>query len=1116
MQGSRVHLVLLDGSEFEGVCKTYTATRATLREARRITPGNSGSSPVIRELVVPAADVVSMSARSVEAVPTTKTSDSHGFKTDTAISGGSGFGQQRVLQKWTPSADDQGVALSLDDAPSGHWDQFAANESLFGVKTDFKEEIYTTVVDKSDPNFRKREAEAARLAAEIERAPAYNRHVVEERGLAVDDGDLGEEERYSSVIRQDARTGGRGGASSASAGARRPPPARADSAGSQRAGSQDVRNDPKFGAPQRAQEPAQSPTQPASQQQQQQKQQQQQQQATTTQPLRPPAQAQPSAAQAQAQAQAQTPYTQSLPRPSLESRDPAAAKSKAVVATAAASRPQSTSGGIKFAEIMEKNATPANAVGATQQVEELAKSFRDFAGGERKHLLERKHQIMMMQKDGIISDFKQFSSSLKLPRPMPSDIKKMLHKDGDEAKDASPGSGSSPSSAGSGVSPPAAAQKAASAAQAPSAKQQQQQQQQQSASQQAQARPPSAASPTATKAPSSKPPTPAPVPASPDVGSRQPGAPTKGANKTDATKQPTRKQSQQNQQQAQQQAQQPRPQAQSAKEPKETKAAKHDGPTSDASGAGGEAEPAAAGAELAPATGTTTTGVSAGPTNITKAGFKFNVSASEFTPSSGTSAPPSQAPRQSPDSKGAYFQSKRGGKPGQFSGRSYGSKPYQPKGSPKPGSFGYDEGYQPGMEQYQQGYAMYPPQAYMRPPMGMRQHQYQPGVPPMAIPPGPGGPAFMGPPPGAMFPPQMMHPDPTGAGAMRGPRPGFMPPQPMYPAPHVMPYPPEMMAAYPQSMMMPTSQMAWMPDGTPVMPDGTPMMPEMVTTPVEGEYLQSDPHQQVPQQHSPQSHAPPQHFSAQFRAALGACSALAAAARPAVPVACTTAALCAASLSAVRFQSTEAPQRIRPAFHHKLPEPLATHAIETMRLSVRGNQPDARHLYLYNLYKHMLEARLAFLVQNFHMTAKEYNQTKLALRKIGFNTILVRNRIFEAASRGVYGKTELARIGKLAQGPTLLIFSDLSDAEAPNLIRDFAKTIKPNKKMLLVGGKIDSMLVTADTFASVLQLPTLAHLRAELVGLLEMPAQRIVGTLSQTPSALLATLQQHQNQIKGE
>nr|KAJ3420366.1 hypothetical protein HK105_005751 [Polyrhizophydium stewartii] len=820
MQGSRVHLVLLDGSEFEGVCKTYTATRATLREARRITPGNSGSSPVIRELVVPAADVVSMSARSVEAVPTTKTSDSHGFKTDTAISGGSGFGQQRVLQKWTPSADDQGVALSLDDAPSGHWDQFAANESLFGVKTDFKEEIYTTVVDKSDPNFRKREAEAARLAAEIER---------------------------------------------------------------------------------------------------------------------------PSAAQAQAQAQAQTPYTQSLPRPSLESRDPAAAKSKAVVATAAASRPQSTSGGIKFAEIMEKNATPANAVGATQQVEELAKSFRDFAGGERKHLLERKHQIMMMQKDGIISDFKQFSSSLKLPRPMPSDIKKMLHKDGDEAKDASPGSGSSP----------------------------------------------------------------------------QPGAPTKGANKTDATKQPTRKQSQQNQQQAQQQAQQPRPQAQSAKEPKETKAAKHDGPTSDASGAGGEAEPAAAGAELAPATGTTTTGVSAGPTNITKAGFKFNVSASEFTPSSGTSAPPSQAPRQSPDSKGAYFQSKRGGKPGQFSGRSYGSKPYQPKGSPKPGSFGYDEGYQPGMEQYQQGYAMYPPQAYMRPPMGMRQHQYQPGVPPMAIPPGPGGPAFMG---------------------------------PMYPAPHVMPYPPEMMAAYPQSMMMPTSQMAWMPDGTPVMPDGTPMMPEMVTTPVEGEYLQSDPHQ----------------------------------------------------------------QRIRPAFHHKLPEPLATHAIETMRLSVRGNQPDARHLYLYNLYKHMLEARLAFLVQNFHMTAKEYNQTKLALRKIGFNTILVRNRIFEAASRGVYGKTELARIGKLAQGPTLLIFSDLSDAEAPNLIRDFAKTIKPNKKMLLVGGKIDSMLVTADTFASVLQLPTLAHLRAELVGLLEMPAQRIVGTLSQTPSALLATLQQHQNQIKGE
>ncbi len=51
-----------------------------------------------------------------------------------------------------------------------NWDQFAVNEKLFGVKTDFNEDLYTTKLDKNSEEYKRREKEAARLAREIEKA----------------------------------------------------------------------------------------------------------------------------------------------------------------------------------------------------------------------------------------------------------------------------------------------------------------------------------------------------------------------------------------------------------------------------------------------------------------------------------------------------------------------------------------------------------------------------------------------------------------------------------------------------------------------------------------------------------------------------------------------------------------------------------------------------------------------------------------------------------------------------------------------------------------------------------------------------------------------------------
>lgn len=125
-----------------------------------------------------------------------------GFRTDTAISNNRP-GNERVLQPWVPDAND--IADGSLEKPSNNnnskpWDQFAENERLFGLKSDYNENFYTTAINKSHPQYRERAAQADKKAREIERSAATTAHVAEERVMdyvasGKDNGDDNEEEK---------------------------------------------------------------------------------------------------------------------------------------------------------------------------------------------------------------------------------------------------------------------------------------------------------------------------------------------------------------------------------------------------------------------------------------------------------------------------------------------------------------------------------------------------------------------------------------------------------------------------------------------------------------------------------------------------------------------------------------------------------------------------------------------------------------------------------------------------------------------------------------------------------------------------------------------------------
>lgn len=164
------------------------------------------------------------------------------FRTDADITRSVQPKRERELQAWQPDTStdvhvnlsgSNGATARGDDVtfgtigPGRNWDQFAENERLFGVKTQFDEDVYTTKLDRSGKDFREREKRAERIAAEITGVSTFcssfpvieiittsngfvnkilrhlleiqsatsNPHVAEERNMTVDDSGVDEEDK---------------------------------------------------------------------------------------------------------------------------------------------------------------------------------------------------------------------------------------------------------------------------------------------------------------------------------------------------------------------------------------------------------------------------------------------------------------------------------------------------------------------------------------------------------------------------------------------------------------------------------------------------------------------------------------------------------------------------------------------------------------------------------------------------------------------------------------------------------------------------------------------------------------------------------------------------------
>jgi len=137
--------------------------------------------------------------------------------------------------------------------------------------------------------------------------------------------------------------------------------------------------------------------------------------------------------------------------------------------------------------------------------------------------------------------------------------------------------------------------------------------------------------------------------------------------------------------------------------------------------------------------------------------------------------------------------------------------------------------------------------------------------------------------------------------------------------------------------------------------------------------------------------------------------------------------------------------------------------------------------------------RIALILQFNNLNVKELTALRQELIQLSSATRLtvVRSGVFASVLRG----TRFANLDPLVMGPTCVLSTNGSDAEHPTLIKDIVTIINKNKKLMLIGGKMDETLLNLEGVEKVSSIAGITSVQSELLGVLQSPARQLLGLL---------------------
>ena len=153
------------------------------------------------------------------------------------------------------------------------------------------------------------------------------------------------------------------------------------------------------------------------------------------------------------------------------------------------------------------------------------------------------------------------------------------------------------------------------------------------------------------------------------------------------------------------------------------------------------------------------------------------------------------------------------------------------------------------------------------------------------------------------------------------------------------------------------------------------------------------------------------------------------------------------------------------------------------------------------------EARLVVVTRPQGLSVAEVSDLRRRMRDAGASFKVTKNRLAKRA----LANSALKDLASYFSGPTAIGWSD--DLIAPAKVAvEFAKE---NKKLEVIVGATQEQILSKETLVQLASLPPLEVVRAQLLRLLQTPAQQLAGTLGSAVGQLARVVKARSEQEQG-
>ena len=156
---------------------------------------------------------------------------------------------------------------------------------------------------------------------------------------------------------------------------------------------------------------------------------------------------------------------------------------------------------------------------------------------------------------------------------------------------------------------------------------------------------------------------------------------------------------------------------------------------------------------------------------------------------------------------------------------------------------------------------------------------------------------------------------------------------------------------------------------------------------------------------------------------------------------------------------------------------------------------EQKEIFIKNLKTIIGENSLILVFHYRGMSMNEMTDLRVQSFNTGCNIKVTNNRLAKLALK----ETDKVELSGLFDGPTAIAYAN-DPASLTKLVVEFAKN---NNNLVIQGGIMDNEILSVEKIEILSKLPSLEEIRAQLIGLINSPAQKIASVLT-VPSGDLA------------